>query len=620
MPDSSMLPIAGSKDLRFEIPRRMRQNRSIFIVLALSLLIGIFTLQQYGESWDDLSLQKYAAKSLDAYRSWPLEGEVQITPEDLGNYGPSYVMAIALASRFLSALLPLSLPDIRHLIYFVTFLAGMWAFYSLSLRWLNRTAALVATLLLMTQPVFWGHAFINPKDTNFLTFFLLSLYFGFKLFDSPERIQLNNVDSQHNRTLTLLSALWLASVIVLFLGVDVIHGWIDGMVRAAAAGQPNLVSRIASDIRQVEPDVYVQRYFTLFIQARAACFLLVSTMLVYLYHRFSPATLHGLLSILPAGIFLGIATSIRILGPFAGLLVAMFAIRNNGKQAIPTLSVYAAITLIIMYATWPYLWPDPIGRLTESLLVMSRYPWEGQVLFDGVQYISTDIPRRYLPVLLGIQLTEPVWVLFIAGLSVAITGFVKKREYGELLALTAVWFVLPLAGFIILRAPLYDNFRQIFFILPPVFMLAGVFFEKIKRPALQMALIALALLPGVLGILRLHPYEYMYYNTFIGGERGAFRRFELDYWGTSYREAADWMNEFAAPDTNVWVDGPAHLLELYLRDGFHLFSGYEAERAEHYDYVVATTRYDLDLSSYPDAEIIQRIEKNGILLAVIKRP
>jgi hypothetical protein len=221
-------------------------------------------------------------------------------------------------------------------------------------------------------------------------------------------------------------------------------------------------------------------------------------------------------------------------------------------------------------------------------------------------------------VLLGIQLTEPVWVLFIVGLSVAITGFVKKREYGELLALTAVWFVLPLAGFIILRAPLYDNFRQIFFILPPVFMLASVFFEKIKRTALQMALIALVLLPGVLGILRLHPYEYMYYNTFIGGERGAFRRFELDYWGTSYREAADWMNEFAAPDTNVWVDGPAHLLELYLRDGFHLFSGYEAERAEHYDYVVATTRYDLDLSSYPDAEIIQRIEKNGVLLAVIK--
>ena len=58
----------------------MRQNRSILILLALSLLIGIFTLQRYGESWDDLSLQKYAAKSLEAYRSWLSDGEVQRLP------------------------------------------------------------------------------------------------------------------------------------------------------------------------------------------------------------------------------------------------------------------------------------------------------------------------------------------------------------------------------------------------------------------------------------------------------------------------------------------------------------------------------------------------------------
>jgi hypothetical protein len=59
---------------------------------------------------------------------------------------------------------------------------------------------------------------------------------------------------------------------------------------------------------------------------------------------------------------------------------------------------------------------------------------------------------------------------------------------------------------------------------------------------------------------------------------------------------------------------------MYLREGFHLFSSYEKERAEHYDYVVSPTRYDLDLTSYPDAQILHRIEKNGVLLAVIKQP
>ena len=152
-----------------------KQQRPILILLAVSLLIGVFTLSGYGDSWDDLSLRKYAIKSLAAYSTWPVNGEMQITSEDLGNYGPSYVMAVALISQ--------DNPDSRHLIYFVTFLAGVWAFYMLGLRWLTPPAALGAAMLYLTQPLFWGHAFFNPKDTPFLSFFLISIYFGFKLFD-----------------------------------------------------------------------------------------------------------------------------------------------------------------------------------------------------------------------------------------------------------------------------------------------------------------------------------------------------------------------------------------------------------------------------------------------------
>ena len=415
---------------------------------------------------------------------------------------------------------------------------------------------------------------------------------------------------------------------MLFLGTNLIHTWLDGAVRAAA-GAPNLISRLASDIHKVEPEVYIQRYFTLFIQVRAIFFLLSSLALILLYRKFAPTTLRSLISILLPAIFLGLATSIRILGPLAGLLAALYAFRKYGVKAIPTLAIYAGIALATMYATWPYLWPDPVGHFVESLRVMSQYPWPGQVLFNGAQYASTDIPRSYLPVLLGIQLTEPVWALFFVGLAVAVLGFVKKQEYVELLALTLVWFVLPLAGFIISRTPLYDNFRQVFFILPPVFLMAGVVFEKFPSPfgrggggegIWRVWLIALVVLPGVIGIVRLYPYEYIYYNTFIGGEKGALRRFELDYWGTSYREAAGWLNVVAPLDANVWVEGPAHLLDLYLRDDLNLYSTYEAARVGHYDFVVATTRYDLDLKEYPDAKIVYEIERDGALLTVIKKP
>ena len=284
-----------------------------------------------------------------------------------------------------------------------------------------------------------------------------------------------------------------------------------------------------------------------------------------------------------------------------------------------------------MYLTWPYLWTDPIGHFFESIKTMSLYPWRGQVLFNGIEYASTKLPYSYLPVLFGIQLTETVWALFIVGLVVAVvrrhpdgSTFAHRvegwREKRELIELTVLWFIIPFIGFIILRSALYDNFRQIIFILPPIFWIAGVAIEKIKRPALQIALIALIILPGIVDGIRLHPYEYIYYNRLIGGVDGAQGRFELDYWGTSYREAAEYINEIAPANAVIWVEGPSHLFELYARQDLKIFSDHEIERADHYDYVIAATRNNMDQTSYPNAKIIHKIARGEAVLTVIKQP
>jgi hypothetical protein len=215
------------------------------------------------------------------------------------------------------------------------------------------------------------------------------------------------------------------------------------------------------------------------------------------------------------------------------------------------------------------------------------------------------------------QMTEPVWLLFALGLVVAGLRFREKRG---LIALTVIWFIIPLVGFIVTRSPLYDNFRQVFFILPPVFMIAGVVMEKIKRPAFQVVLIILLIMPGIIDGARLHPYEYIYYNRFAGGVSGVLRKYELDYWGTSYREAAGWLNTHAPDDAFVWVDGPAHLLGMYLRADLQLYSSYEVDRAVRYDYIVSTSRYNLDLVSHTDARVVYTIERDGAILTVIRQP
>jgi hypothetical protein len=602
---------------------RKYKDWPLWSFLFVCAVLGFLVLRQYGESWDELKFYKYADSAIEAYASWPRSGEIPLTGNTYDNYGPVYVMFVSLGASLLGVLLPWNISDLRHLIYFVTFLVGLWAFHQLARRWLSSVPALGATLLFATQPLFWGHAFISPKDIPFLTFFLLSLVYGLKMVDTVVLPATASLDPSDRRKLILFTALWLGFILIFFGGTALIHGWLEAAVRAAASGENNLILMVASDIRTAEPEIYIQRYFAIFLGARAIFFWLSTALLAWLYYRLLPSALRFLRPIAPAAFFLGITTCIRVLGPLAGLLVALYALRTRGKQTLAILLPYTLLALIVMYATWPYLWPDPIGRFMESAIVMARYPWRGQVLFDGVMYQSTDIPRAYLPVLLGSQLTEPVWILFAAGLTVAILGAAQKRapsESHQLLVLTLVWLAFPLITFIALRSPLYDNFRQIFFILPPVFILAGLAFEKIKQPFLQAALLVLVILPGVIDALRLHPYEYIYYNRFIGGVQGAFRRFELDYWGTSYRAAAEYLNENAPQDAAIWVEGPTHLLDLYARPDLQIFSTYEIERADHYDYVVALSRYDLDLTSYSDAKVIYTISRDGAILAVIKQP
>jgi hypothetical protein len=272
-----------------------------------------------------------------------------------------------------------------------------------------------------------------------------------------------------------------------------------------------------------------------------------------------------------------------------------------------------------MYITWPYLWGDPVGRILESLQVMSAFPRTQQVLFNGTQYAANALPKSYLATLFAIQLTEPVWVLFFVGVAVAIIGYIKKREYGGILFLLAGWFILPTIIFSIGGFSFYDNFRQILFILPPVFLMAAVAFSKIKQPKWRVILIALVILPGIVDGIRLHPYEYIYYNRFVGGVNNVQRRFELDYWATSYREAAEYVNSIAQPNSYVWVEGPAHIFNTFARDDLKVLDAFDPELKDQAYYFVALSRYNLDLIIAPDAETIYTVSRDGAPLTVVKK-
>ena len=60
---------------------------------------------------------------------------------------------------------------------------GVACLYPLCKRVMGAWWALAATLLYATQPLLFGHAFINPKDTPFLGMMLASVYAGLCMVD-----------------------------------------------------------------------------------------------------------------------------------------------------------------------------------------------------------------------------------------------------------------------------------------------------------------------------------------------------------------------------------------------------------------------------------------------------
>lgn len=130
---------------------------------------------------------------------------------------------------------------------------------------------------------------------------------------------------------------------------------------------------------------------------------------------------------------------------------------------------------------------------------------------------------------------------------------------------------------------------------PFLALLAGLAFERcwgalrgvlpeglLRRWAAPVALAALLLLPGLIGLVRSHPVGLAYYNTIVGGPRGsATWKLQRQYWGFTMKPAVAWMNEHLKGGrrydghrmSTVWVhfhDTNGDSYNMYRRDGWML--------------------------------------------------
>lgn len=327
--------------------------------------------------------------------------------------------------------------------------------------------------------------------------------------------------------------------------------------------------------------------------------------------------------ILPA-VLLGLTTSIRVLGPLAGILVGLYFLLHKKPSRLGWFAGYALIAMLIMLASWPYLWEAPLRNFLGTLTFMADNPTELRLLFYGKIYRADDLPTRYLPAMLLFTLTEPVWPLaFLGGMVALIRTFHRKLEWRTLLP-TFLWLAVPILYVLVSRPPMYDGFRHFMFIIPPLFILAGIamqaFFDWIHSAWIRVPVMALLLFSGVVTGLQLHPFEYTYYNQFVGGTGRAAARFETDYWLTCYKQAMEEANPLAIFNPILFVRREGYIASYYAAPGITVIDGSTIQATPQVgDYILMGSRADPSIQKYSGNRNMIVIERQGAVFCIIFR-
>ena len=298
----------------------------------------------------------------------------------------------------------------------------------------------------------------------------------------------------------------------------------------------------------------------------------------------------------------GLSIGSRIIGGFGVLYLAaglalIFAVetratnvRAAGERLLACawrIAAAAVLAYVIMALVWPWGVIDPINPL-RAIAIFSHFfekPW--QELFEGVLLTPPEMPRRYLPELLGLKLPEIFWLLGLGGVAGALVMAFRRGQTAQhraVLLAVALAAILPVAIAVVTRPAMYNGVRHFIFILPPLAVAAGlaadwVYWRATSRAfrIVAAALVAIGLLVAIVQMIRLHPYQYVHFNLIAGRPSAARERFMLDYWGLSLKQAAEALRSHLAargetpPPGRKWkvaVCGPHPGVQVALGNAF----------------------------------------------------
>ena len=323
-----------------------------------------------------------------------------------------------------------------------------------------------------------------------------------------------------------------------------------------------------------------------FVNSKDLPFLSMLMIALYFTHRaFRRDTLGAFIV---CGVAVGLLSNIRIMGLM--LFPAVIALRGldlgyefrrpeRCRHLLLTTAGFAAAAALALYAAWPWLWGDPLGRLAEGFTLASNETLTRHMPFRGEIILSTSPPWDYLPVWMSITTPPATLLLGLAGAGAALYGAAARPGQAlrngplrfELLLLAGL--ILPVIAVIALDATLYSDWRHLYFLYAPLGLLAAAGLQRLVEAAgrvqsgprrilggpraVQAALYAaaaVALLSAAGQMLQLHPFQNHYFNFLVDRRTPEYlsTQYTMRYWPTIVRPGLEQLLE-RYPDETLRV-------------------------------------------------------------------
>jgi hypothetical protein len=295
-----------------------------------------------------------------------------------------------------------------------------------------------------------------------------------------------------------------------------------------------------------------------------------------------------------------------------------------------------AISLGVLYATWPFLWQDPIPNL---LKIIGFYQEIGTTTMYQPAFLLEGGVNLYP--LVFILITTPLAVIIMASIG-AVSGWrLTKSVAFAPLALVLIWLFVTVARVMSPGSAIYGGVRQIAEFIPALAILAGIGIAAISegvaarlayiRKGAAFIVVALVFIPTLITLIRLHPNENVFFNSIVGGVNGARAQAIPSVgntYGNAYYQGIAWLNQHAEQGARFGLANStmASIPRIWIREDIqfanHYWSGpdmlaeyeielnYDGLRSDQYSYQYLTTFLNPVWELEVDGVVLLRIWKN----------